>query len=136
MGLPAGAPFFYALISIIALGIASENISDALYRGVAVHLGDRGGEGNVFGAYSNAILGIAAAGYAIGSHDRAQTLLLVQLAGGVSIEQTDLGNGGRSDELVCMPSIGTGFETAATGHAARQLIGPALSTCRHAGPWS
>lgn len=51
------------------LGIASKDISDALYRGIAVHQGDRGGKGNVFGAYSNAILGIATAGYAIGSHD-------------------------------------------------------------------
>lgn len=136
MGLPDGAPFFYALISIVALSIASENISDALHRGVAVHLGDRSGEGNVFGAYSNAILGIAAAGYAIGSHDRAQTFLLVQLAGGVGIEQTDLGNGGRSDELVCMPGIRAGFEAAAAGHAARQLIGPALGVRRHAWPWS
>lgn len=50
-----------------ALCIASKDISDALYRGIAVHLGDRGGKGNVFGAYPNAILGIATAGYAIGS---------------------------------------------------------------------
>lgn len=52
-----------------ALGIASKDISDALHRGIAVHLGDRGGKRDVFGAYSNAILGIATAGYAIGSHD-------------------------------------------------------------------
>lgn len=52
-----------------ALSIASEDISNALYRGIAVHLGNRGGKENIFGAYPNAILGIAATGYAIGPHD-------------------------------------------------------------------
>ena len=57
------------LVQLFSLNIASKDISDALHRGVAIHLSDRGGKGNVFGAYPNAILGIAAAGYAIGSHD-------------------------------------------------------------------
>ena len=69
MGSLMGAHFFYALISFYALNVASKDVSDALHCGVAVHLSDRGGKGNVFGAYPNAILGIAAAGYAIGSHD-------------------------------------------------------------------
>ena len=56
-----------------------------------------------------------------------QTLLFVQLAGGMGIEQADLGNGGGSEELICMPGIRAGFEAAATGHAARQLIFPSLS---------
>ena len=69
MGLLGGAPFFMRWYRYYALCIASKDISDALYRGIAVHLGDRGGKGNVFRAYSNAILGIATAGYAIGSHN-------------------------------------------------------------------
>jgi len=80
---------------------------------IAAHVGDRVGEGNALRADFDAVLGEAAFLNAAVAGERTQTILFQDLAGGMAIEELDLGNGRCADEVRVLIELRADFHTAA-----------------------
>jgi hypothetical protein len=108
------------MVFIRPLSTADPNSIDD--RNVAADVGDGVGEGNALGADFDAVLREAALLNAAVAGQGAQALFLEDLAGGVVVEELDLGDGGRADEAGVVVELRADFHAAAAGDAIRERV--------------
>ena len=94
-----------AAFSTIA-GSAAEEVLGLLHEHVAADIGDGVGERDLLGAGFDAVLGEAALLNAAIAGEGAETFFREDLAGGVIVEELDLGDGGGADEAVSSLNCG------------------------------
>src|SRR5580704_2892442 len=114
--------------------LAAEDIFDRLPHHLSTNIGDRLGERNIFGTNFYAVLSVTAFLDAAIAHQRLQAVHFLSLAGGMSVEQPHLRDGGCAHESGLVVELRTGFHAAAAGDAARQRIRFFLLLCRL--PWA
>ena len=99
-----------------------EEVFDLLDDYVAGDVGDGFGEGELFGAGFDAVLGEAALLDAAFAGEGAEALLFEDGAGGVHVEELDLGDGGGADEVGGVVELGADLHADGAGDAVRQWV--------------
>ena len=89
---------------------------------LAADLSNRSGQGDFFGTDFYAVLSVAAFLDTAVSHERGEALALQCGSGGMSVEQTDLRDGGGANESGVFVELRTGFHATAAGDAVREWI--------------
>jgi hypothetical protein len=102
--------------------LSAEEVFGFLDQDVAAYVGDGVGEGDAFGADFYAVLREAALLDSAVASEGAETLLLEDFAGGVVIEELDLGDGGCADEAGRVIELRADFHAAAATDAVRKWI--------------
>src|SRR5271163_4557053 len=102
--------------------LSGEEVFDLLDDYVAGHVGDGFGEGELFGAGGDAVLGEAALLDAAVAGEGAEALLFEDGAGGVHVEELDLGDGGGADEVGGVVELGTDLHAAAATDAVGERV--------------
>jgi hypothetical protein len=105
-----------------AAALATEEVFGFLDDYVAAYVGDGVGQGDLLGAGLDAVLGEAALLDAAVAGEGAETIFLENLAGGVVVEELDLGDGGRTDEVGILVELGADFHAAAATDAVGERV--------------
>src|SRR5262249_7102501 len=103
--------------SAFALLVLEEDVLEKSLGDLAVHFRDRRGEWNLLGADLNAVLSLAAVLNPSLGHQAAKSLLRVELAGRVHVEEAGLADRRRADEPVVDLHLRASLEAAGAGHA-------------------
>src|SRR2546428_14094050 len=97
---------------------------------LAADLADGMGQRDLLGADLDAVLRVAAGRHAARAHERVETVVLVELAGGVEVHEERLADGGGADEAgagrVPAMDLGADFEAAPPGDTAIQGVAETL----------
>ena len=97
--------------------LSAQKVFGFLDQHVAADVGNCVGEGDAFGADFYAVLREAAFLNAAVAGEGAETVFLEDFAGGVVVEELDLGDGGRADEACIVIELRTDFHAAAATNA-------------------
>ena len=89
---------------------------------VAAYVGDGVGERDLLGADFDAVLREAALLDAAVAGERAETFFLEDFAGGVIVEELDLGDGGGADEACLFVELRADFHAAGAGDAVGERV--------------
>src|SRR3984885_9215835 len=108
-----GAPGFVARLA----GLAGEEVFDLLDEDVAAHVADGFGEGELFGAGLDAVLGEAALLDAAVAGEGAEAFFFEDLAAWVHVEELGLGDGGGADEAGGVVELGADLHADGAGDA-------------------
>src|SRR5437870_8862622 len=103
---------------------------------LAADLADGMGQRDLLGADLDAVLRVAAGGHAARAHERVETVVLVELAGGVEVHEERLADGGGADEAgarrVVAVDLGADLEAASAGDTAIEGVADPLQLGRQA----
>ena len=105
-----------------SIRLSAEEIFHGLDGYVAADVGDGVSQGDLFGADFDAVLCEATLLDAAVAREGAQALFLEDLAGGVVVEELDLRDGGRADEVCLFVELRADFHAAAAGDAVRERV--------------
>ena len=110
-----------------------EEVFDLLDDDVAADVGDGFDEGELLGAGGDAVLGHAAFLDAAIAGEGAEALFFEDLAGGVHVEELDLGDGGCADEGRAVVELGADLHADGAGDAVREGVALLLNLRELAG---
>ena len=102
--------------------LSAEEILHGLDGHVAADVGDGVGQRDLFGADFDAVLCEAALLDAAIAGESAQAIFLEDFAGGVIVEEFDLGNSGCADEARVLIELRADLHAAAAGDAIRERV--------------
>src|SRR5215813_1119315 len=98
--------------------LAAKEVFDCLLHHFATGVGNEFRKRDIFGTDLHAVLREATFLDAAIAHERAQAFMLQRFAGGMLIEQADLGDRRRADKAGTLVELWTGFHAAAARDAA------------------
>src|SRR6202040_3919901 len=102
--------------------LAEEAAEEGFFPGFAVYFGYGFGQGDGFGAGLDAILGVGAFFDTAFAEEGLDAFFGVHGAGGMHVEEADLGDDGRAYEIVAGVYLRADFEAEAAGHAAGKRV--------------
>ena len=102
--------------------LAGEEVFDLLDEDVAAHVGDGFGEGELFGAGLDAVLGEAALLDAAVAGEGAEAFFFEDCAAGVDVEELGLGDGGGADEAGGVVELGADLHADGAGDAVGERV--------------
>ena len=111
--------------------LPGEEFFDDVKCSLPLNGGDAFEERNLLGADLDAVAGFGAVADAAFSHETVEAIFLQGRSGGVIVEQTDLADHGRADEMIGRRVLRTGFEATSATDAAREGIPLLLKLLRH-----
>ena len=109
-------------VQLLETELAPQEVFGFLDEDVAADVGDGVGEGNAFGTYLHAVLREAAFLDAAIASEGAEAVFLEDFAGGVVVEELDLGDGGCADEACVVIELRADFHAAAATDAVGKRV--------------